>query len=583
MSAGMVCSPLSVTAVSDKLHLNPHADPYIHDGIEAPLLASYDYIVVGGGTAGCPLAATLSSTYKVLVLERGGVPYDQPAVYRREGFPCVLGTNAAQPFLSVEGVENRRGNVLGGGSSVNAGFYSRASEDFIDAMQWDKPLVNESFRWVERQVVFTPVLGPWQTAFKDGLLEADVTPYNGVSLEHIIGTKIGNSIFDATGYRHTSADLLRSGTPQNLFVYIFSTVQKIIFEASTPGGASTSGGAPRATGVIFTDSAGVYHTATLNAGGEVLLTAGALGSPQLLLLSGVGPAADLAKYNVSVVLDLPTVGKNVTDIPINTINILSPIPVEEQSLQVVGIGKYGNIFEGASGGNHTVCWARAGEFTLSPPINRSSDISPILSVAYDVIGNNFLTDALNQAGFILSKVYRPLARGEMTLTSTNISDNPLMQYNYYNNPHDIEVCINGSRVLRKILKSRAFAPFRYNTTDAITALTISGAGAYGTPYDGATPLLPNSDNYTEAAQWCKDTVSVIWHFHGGCHVGDCVDATYRVLGADSLRVIDGSTWLTSPGTNPQATCMMLGRYMGIKILRERAQRQLVAPVPPASP
>ncbi|CBI31861.3 unnamed protein product, partial [Vitis vinifera] len=70
-------------------------------------------------------------------------------------------------------------------------------------------------------------------------------------------------------------------------------------------------------------------------------------------------------------------------------------------------------------------------------------------------------------------------------------------------------------------------------------------------------------------QFCIDTVMTIWHYHGGCHVGRVVEPDYKVIGVDGLRIIDGSTFNHSPGTNPQATVMMLGRYMGEKILGER--------------
>lgn len=83
-------------------------------------------------------------------------------------------------------------------------------------------------------------------------------------------------------------------------------------------------------------------------------------------------------------------------------------------------------------------------------------------------------------------------------------------------------------------------------------------------------MLPRHDNDSRSLeQFCKDTVMTIWHYHGGCQVGRVVDAEYRVLGVDALRVIDGSTLNASPGTNPQATVMMLGRYMGVKIQNER--------------
>ncbi|KAL0429900.1 UNVERIFIED_CONTAM: protein HOTHEAD [Sesamum radiatum] len=83
-------------------------------------------------------------------------------------------------------------------------------------------------------------------------------------------------------------------------------------------------------------------------------------------------------------------------------------------------------------------------------------------------------------------------------------------------------------------------------------------------------LIPKHTNDTKSLeQFCKDTVITIWHYHGGCHVGKVVGPDYRVLGVERLRVVDGSTFYDSPGTNPQATVMMMGRYMGVKMLRER--------------
>lgn len=92
---------------------------------------AYDYIIVGGGTAGCPLAATLSQNFSVLVLERGGVPFTNPNVSFLENFHITLAdispTSASQYFISTDGVYNSRARVLGGGSSINAGFYTRAN------------------------------------------------------------------------------------------------------------------------------------------------------------------------------------------------------------------------------------------------------------------------------------------------------------------------------------------------------------------------------------------------------------------------------------------------------------------------
>lgn len=196
---------------------------------------AYDYIVVGGGTCGCPLAATLSQKFSVLLIERGGSPYGNPFIIDRRyyGFPLIETDkymSVAQSFTSQDGVGNVRGRVLGGSSAINGGFYSRASEGFVSKAGWDKNLVKEAYEWVESKVVFPPLfLSPWQSVAEFSILEAGVLPYNGFSLEHIKGTKISGSVFDEFGKRHTSADLLQAGNPETLTVLLNATVKSIIF------------------------------------------------------------------------------------------------------------------------------------------------------------------------------------------------------------------------------------------------------------------------------------------------------------------------------------------------------------------
>jgi hypothetical protein len=197
---------------------------------------SYDYIIVGGGTCGCPLAATLSEKFSVLLIERGGSPYGNPLVIDRRyyGFPLIQKDNihnsVAQRFTSQDGVSNVRGRVLGGSSAINGGFYSRASDEFVEKVGWDKKFVKEAYEWVESKVVFPPFfLTPWQSVAEFSLLETGILPYNGYSLEHVKGTKISGSVFDGFGKRHTSADLLEAGNPKNLTVLVNATVKSIIF------------------------------------------------------------------------------------------------------------------------------------------------------------------------------------------------------------------------------------------------------------------------------------------------------------------------------------------------------------------
>ncbi|CAN1253590.1 (R)-mandelonitrile lyase-like [Linum perenne] len=454
-----------------------HNYTFVRDATTAPTVSYYDYIIVGGGTAGCPLAATLSQNATVLVLERGGSPYGNPNITKLANFANPLfdesPSSPAQRFISKDGVINSRARVLGGGTCLNAGFYSRASTDYITEVGWKTELAEESYEWVEKKVAFRPPMGEWQSAIRDGLVDVGVVPNNGFTYDHNYGTKFGGSIFDTTGLRHTAADLLDYANPHGITVLLKATARKILFRTKGIGKKR-----PTAVGVLFRDAAGVRHKAYLKRGShnEIIVSAGALGSPQLLMLSGVGPAHHLLHHNITVVLDQPMVGQLMSDNPMNA---------------VAAIYNMSNI-----------------------------DMSVF------------------QGGFILEKIMGPLSTGHLELTSRNPKENPSVTFNYFNHPEDLARCVK----------------VKYDFMTVSDLLNITGSVAMN--------LLPkHDDTATSLEQFCKDTVMTIWHYHGGCQVGAVVDTDYKVLGVDALRVIDGSTFNASPGTNPQATVMMLGRYM----------------------
>lgn len=307
---------------------------------------------------------------------------------------------------------------------------------------------------------------------------------------------------------------------------------------------------PRAIGVLFKDDLGVQHQAYLREGdgSEVLLAAGAIGSPQLMMLSGVGDPSLLAPLNIPVILNLPGVGKGMADNPTNAIYVPSPSPVEISLIQAVGITRFGSFIEAASGAESSL--SQVGSLAMLAPELRSDALVATYTAALSQLPRE-TQEQLGQAGIILEKVDGPVSTGELMLITTNVEDNPLVRFNYYSAPEDLHTCIEGTRVVQRLLKSKAMENFTYATLPDSIAASADLVGN----------LVPESQDTDILAQWCKDTVVTIWHYHGGCRVGSVVDDHYRVIGAAGLRIIDGSTFDSSPGTNPQATVMMLGRLV----------------------
>ncbi|CAN8293602.1 unnamed protein product [Cochlearia groenlandica] len=485
---------------------------------------SFDYIIVGGGTAGCSLAATLSDKFSVLVIERGSSPYGDPLVEESKYFGySLLNTDeyssVAQSFTSRDGITNYRGRVLGGSSAINGGFYSRASQEFVEKAGWDKDLVQDSYKWVESKVVFMPQLTHWQSVVQFGFLEAGLNPYNGYNLDHKQGTKIGGSIYDECGKRHTSADLLGFGQQNRITVLLNATVKNVIFD----------GNKTRAVGVRFIKSDDGSSSITYKAHvekhrGEVILAAGALGSPQILLLSGIGPEAHLKDFDIPVTVNLKEVGRQMSDNP--AISLLVDRFSQNRTLEPPQVAA---IAEGY-------------KFILES----------------EVLPTNITTTRIS----IAAKIAFPKSKGRLKLNSINPRENPSVKFNYLESKEDLDACLEMVMLLQRVARSETVTLF------------------LGTQ---AQEKLVESDE--ELKRFCKDNVRTYYHYHGGCVVGLVVDEYYKVNGVKRLRVVDGSTFEESPGTNPMATVLMLGRYQGIKILREREaeevkHKRLVSPKQP---
>jgi len=162
------------------------------------------------------------------------------------------------------------------------------------------------------------------------------------------------------------------------------------------------------------------------------------------------------------------------------------------------------------------------------------------------------------SGNILHKIWGPHSKGYLKLNSLDVDETPKVQFNYFKDPQDLVTCEKGIRIVLNTINATSLLSLQYTNASIPEHLRLVKDTIESTwPQRDFGNITNDSINIQ---QWCKDSVQTIWHYHGGCLVGHVVNHDYQVKGVQSLRVIDGSTFWRSPGTNPQATLMMLGRY-----------------------
>ncbi|PIA62723.1 hypothetical protein AQUCO_00200624v1 [Aquilegia coerulea] len=492
---------------------------------------SFDYIVVGGGTSGCPLAATLSERFTVLLVERGGSPFEDSLIMEKKNFlyPISLNnefTSIVQKVVSEEGVVNFRGRVLGGSTAINGGVYSRTSKEHIATTGWDEQLVMEAYEWVESRMVFEPkTLSPFQSYAKDIFVEAGILPFNGFCLEHVEGTKITGTLFDENEKRHCSAHLLEAGDRTKLTVLLNATVTNVIFSEG-------NGSKPRACGIRFINS---YHNvdksyevylnqlANSDSWGDIVLSAGAMGSPQILMLSGIGPSEHLDKFNITPLLNAPQVGQGISDNPciflaLDVIDV--PNPTADPS-QVVAITKNS-------------------KFLIQ-------------------LGGSRLTST-TQRRSLLAKLSYPRSKGKLELNSTDPRKNPSLKFNYLLEKMDLDECVEMVQEMQKVARSMD----SHLGTEYSEKITKIIADQIKDKFETESMFSEE-----ELRHFCKMYRTSYLHSIGGCNVGSVVDKDYKVYGVEGLRVVDASTLNDLMGTSPMGTLLMLGRYLGVQMLNER--------------
>lgn len=268
--------------------------------------------------------------------------------------------------------------------------------------------------------------------------------------------------------------------------------------------------------MVYTDSAGKVHRVTVRSKGSVILSAGTIGSPQLLLLSGVGPSPYLSSLNIPLVHHNPFVGQLMKDNPFLLVIVALPFIVPSSIHERVGITPDFYLLT----------------FTNSNNQNQSSSNTTTTVAAFT------------------AKLAKPLSTGSMTLVSPrDVRVSPKVRFNYLSNENDMATCI---RALRKVGEL-----FSSHSVDVCKITNEKGEREFR--FVGAHFPFNQIDDDASMENLCRETLGTIWHYHGGCLVGKVVDEDFKVYGIEGLRVADNSALPVSPGTNPQATLMMIGR------------------------
>jgi choline dehydrogenase len=534
----------------------------------------YDYIITGAGPAGCVLAARLSAdpSVEVLLLEAGPEDRD-PYIHWPAGFyKMTTSTKNGWGYRTVPlaHLNGRRmvfpqGRVLGGGGSINAQVFTRGNamdyDEWAEAegcAGWSYEEILPYFRRAEDNerlsnrwhgtggpICVSDPISPHRMSkvFVRAAQEAGLSynpDFNGERQEgcglYQVTQRLGRRCSAAVGY------LRPAMARRNLTVRTRAQATRILVEHG------------RAVGVEYVEAQGSRQTA--RAGREVLVTSGAVGSPKLLLLSGIGPADQLRALGIEPVHDLPGVGRNLQDhIDVYVISeVGAPHSYNKHTRmhrQLWAAAEYYLFGSGPVTSN----LAEAGGFWFADRAARSPDIQ------FHFLPGSGLEAGVTQLGehgcTLNSCFLRPRSRGTVRLASADPRAHPLIDPNYFAEEYDLKTSIAGFRLAREIMAQPAFRPF-------VRAERQPG---------------PEVESDADLMAYARQHGKTDYHPVGSCKMGvdeaAVVDPELRVRGLQGLRVCDSSIMPRLVSSNTNAPTIMIGEkaadlVQGVSALAEPA-------------